>query len=72
MDVAVKFIVDVVVANVLQRCSTSGAFEALNVKILLLYSYEHATTHANIFINVMIKSLFNELHANITDEIKQV
>lgn len=48
VNVAVELVVDVVVADVLQRCSTGGAFEALDVKIFLLYSYEYATKFAKI------------------------
>ena len=46
VDVAVEFVVDVVVANVLQRSSTGRAFEALDVEILLLYSDEDANDRA--------------------------
>lgn len=36
VDVAVQFVVDIVIADVLQGGAAGGAFEALHVKILLL------------------------------------
>ena len=42
VNVAVQFVVDVVVADVLEGGSAGRAFEALDVKILLLYSHEDA------------------------------
>lgn len=44
MDVAVQFVVDVVIADVLQGSAASGAFEALHVEVLLLDPDEHSPT----------------------------
>jgi len=41
MDVTVQFVVYVVVANILERCSTCGTLEAFHMQVLVLDAHKH-------------------------------
>jgi hypothetical protein len=43
MDVTVQFVVYVVVANILERCSTCGTLEAFHMQVLVLNAHKHTT-----------------------------
>jgi hypothetical protein len=43
MDITVQFVVYVVVANILERGSTRGTFEAFHMQVLVLYTHKHTT-----------------------------
>jgi hypothetical protein len=43
MDVTVQFVVYVVVANILERCSTCGTLEAFHMQVLVLDAHKHTT-----------------------------
>lgn len=48
MNVAVQFVVDIVITDVLQGSATGGAFETLYVKIFILDPYEHTPAEKNV------------------------
>jgi len=41
MNIAIQFVVDIEIAHVFQRRSTSGAFKALDVQTFIFDAYEH-------------------------------
>ena len=43
VDVTVQFVVYVVVADILERCSTGCTFEALYMQVLILDTHKHTT-----------------------------
>jgi hypothetical protein len=43
MDVAIQFVIYVVVADILERRSTRRTFEALYMQVLVLDTHKHAT-----------------------------
>lgn len=48
VDVTVELVVDVVVADVLQRGPASGTLETLNVQVLVLDSHKHSSAKRTI------------------------
>jgi hypothetical protein len=43
MDIAVQFVVYVVITNILERCSTCCTLEAFHMKVLVLDTYKYTT-----------------------------